>query len=164
MYKRLGRERVKYRHFFLFSAVFLFFFSQSCRQAEKEARPLLDMSASDGIFYRVQIFTDLTLKGYTRNNLIMITPNDLSITGKVSKDTIADIISSIESTGFHKISSDLVSQEIKKHYGRHLYFAGRRGYYSKVKSLDTADNGRRMILHAIKLLINLPTIRVQKNQ
>ncbi|HOX05200.1 MAG TPA: hypothetical protein PK280_02270 [Planctomycetota bacterium] len=159
------------------------------REAPKEEGPVLDLGASDGVFYRVMIYPDLSVKGYTRHNGIKAEPEDVTFSGKISPAALAVILGAIENTGFQKISAELVAAEKEKHYPGKGYFAtdcphtyvvsrvkdrefnvsiydvvGMRAKYPKVASLEVADRARAAIVNAAKLVMELQSVKVKSER
>jgi hypothetical protein len=148
---------------------------------------ILDLGASDGVFYRAQVFPDLTVKGYTRNSPITLRPEDLRFSGRISRTNLMRVLRAIESTGFNRLSSALVEQEALAASGGTRHFAsdrpstyvrsrvrghefdvsvydvrGKRQRHPELPSLETADRAGEVILEQVQWLMKLPGVRTGK--
>jgi hypothetical protein len=156
-------------------------------QEEAKQKPILNLGASDGVYYKVLVFPDMTIKGYTRHCNIMVKKNDVSFSGKVTPEVLNVLLNAIENTGFARISMDQVNREIQeakpgvftfRSDQAHTYvFSTVKGHemevqiydvegklkdHPAVRSLQTADKARQVIVDGVKLLMSLKTVQVDE--
>jgi hypothetical protein len=149
---------------------------------------VLDLGASDGVFYRAQVFSDLTVKGYTRNSLVALRRDDIQFSGEMSRTDLMCVLNAIESTGFDKLSAAQVERDIRARSGGKRYFAtdapstyvlsrvrghefdvsiynvrSKRQRHLDVASLKTADEARSVIVEQIQRIMKLPNVHAAKN-
>jgi hypothetical protein len=148
---------------------------------------ILDLGASDDVFYRAQVFSDLTVKGYTRTSGITLHPDDLQFSGEISRTDLMRVLRAIRKTGFNKLLAALVEREIRARSGGTVYFGsdapstyvlsrvrghvfdvniynvqGKRRRHPHVPSLQAADEARDVIAEQIQRIMKLPNVRTAR--